>query len=285
MMSRAVPPSPHRDFCLWPYAPAEPPGPHSADGAELLLLLTGAVGAAEPWRGIIAGLRRALGPHATVWGLKWDGGQLSVELYFYDYARVERRTGLPEAMAALERVLADGVTLDPTVPYFMVSLELPLRPQGLAPIETADIYIGNPGSAVSSGLCYRLDAEGMELKNLYFFFDRQTGWDDFLGKLACSAQVPLRRIDLAHMAPGWLTACRTVVAANKRRADAVYFSGIPAAALLRFLGEFGWPVPLAQAFAAERARYDHLLFDVGFDYALDAAGAVRRGKSSLYAVC
>lgn len=281
-MSRRA--SPYRDFCLWPYEPAAPAAPDAADGAALLLLLAEAAGARDAWAAIVAGLRRRLGPHETVWGLKWDGAALSAELYFYDYARLQRRTGLAEARAALDEVLAPGIELDPAIPYFMVSLDLPMRPAGRAPLAAVDVYVGNPGSAVSSGLCYRHDATGSELKNLYFFFDRARGFAEFEAKLGCSAQVPLGRLDRAVVAPDWLTDCRTVVAANKRRADAVYFSGIGVPALARFTRDFGWPAPLRDALADALPRFAHLRFDVGFDYALQG-GAVVRGKSSLYAVC
>lgn len=281
-MSRRA--SPYRDFCLWPYEPAAAADAASADGAALLLLLAEAAGARDAWVGIVAGLQRALGPNQTVWGLKWDGVALSAELYFYDYARLQRRVGLAEARAALDDVLAPGVEVDPAIPYFMVSLDVPMRPAARAPLAAVDVYIGNPGSALSSGLCYRHDAAGAELKNLYFFFDRIRSFEEFEAKIGCSAQVPLGRLDRAVVAPDWLTACRTVVAANKRRADAVYFSGISAAALARFTREFAWPAAIRDALAAELHRFAHLRFDVGFDYALQG-GAVVRGKSSLYAVC
>lgn len=276
--------SPYRDFCLWPYEPAAAPTPHSADGAALLLLLAEAVGAREDWAGIVAGLQRRLGPYRTVWGLKWDGRMLSAELYFYDYARLQRRTSLAAARAALDEILAPGIELDPTVPYFMVSFELPMRPGPRRALLEADVYLGNPGSALSSGLCYRHDVQGAELKNLYFFFDRAQAWDEFESKLACSAQIPLGQMDLARVAPAWLRECRTVVAANKRRADAVYFSGLRVAALVRFVRDFGWPPVMQQALEEDAHRFAHLRFDVGYDYAL-RDGAIAPGKSSFYGVC
>lgn len=276
--------TPYRDFCLWSYPPAAAPVPGSGDGAALLLLLAEAAGVRDEWAAVVAGLQRHLGSHETVWGLKWDGTALSAELYFYDYARAARRVGLAEARAALDDVLAPGVELDPGLPYFMVSLDLPLRPVARVPLEAVDVYVGNPGSNVSSGLCYRHDAAGRAFKNLYCFFDRAREFDEFRDKLACSALAPLNASSLEALAPNWLTDCRTVVAANKRHADAAYFSGISAAAAVRFVDAHGWPEALRAALRDEAWRFAHLTLDVGFDFAIES-GAIVQPKSSLYGVC
>ncbi len=274
----------YRDFCLWPYAPAAEPLPGSGDGAALLLLLAEAAGARAEWAAVVAALRRHLGPHETVWGLKWDGAALAAELYFYDYARCARRTGLAEARAALDEWLAPGVEVDPALPYFMVSVELPMRPGARRPLAEADVYVGNPGSRVSSGLCYRHDAHGTEFRNLYCFFDRAREFEDFAAKLGCSALLPLGHPAFAEVAPAWLAECRVVVAANKRRTDAAYFSGLRMDAVQRWLAELGWPAALRDALREEAWRFAHLTLDVGHDFVLEN-GALRRPKSGLYGVC
>jgi len=57
-------------------------------------------------------------------------------------------------------------------PYFMFSVEVSAQHiDAEAPVDQIDLYIGNPGSAVSSGICYGLTHSGMELRNFYFFFN------------------------------------------------------------------------------------------------------------------
>ncbi len=278
------PASPYRDFCLWPYAPAGDAVPGSGDGAALLLLLAEAAGARAEWAEIVGHLQRGLGPYQTVWGLKWDGAALSTELYFYDYARRERRIGLAQARGALDAWLAPGVEVDPALPYFMVSFELPWHPRARAPLAEVDVYVGNPGSTVSSGLCHRHTAQGIELRNLYCFFDRAREYDAFLDKLACSGVQRLGEAELGALAPAWLAQCRTVVAANKRAADGAYFSGLRADAAARFIAECGWPAALCDALREAAWRFAHLTLDVGFDFRFEG-GALLRPKSSLYGVC
>lgn len=274
-----------RDFCLWPYQPPAPPAPDALDGAAPLLAAAQRAGCGEDWAALVAGVRQALGAYATVWGLKQDGGAHSVELYFYDYARRERRVPFARALAALGRFVRADVQVDEALPYFMVSVELPLAPGALPHrVLAADVYIGNPGSSVSSGICYRVDATGVaEMKNFYFFFDREKEWEEIEGKLACGMHAGRDPGALERLLPGWLADCKTIVVANKRAADALYFSRITAAQLARWLRAAGWPAEMAAPFEEAPQRWRHLLFDVGQDFALQD-GRVTPGKSSWYGV-
>jgi len=274
-----------RDFCLWPYQPPAPPAPDALDGAAPLLAAARHAGCGEDWATLVADLRQALGPYATVWGLKQEGGAHSVELYFYDYARHERRVSLSRALAGLGRFVQAEVEVDEALPYFMVSIELPLA-LGALPhrVREVDVYIGNPGSSVSSGICYRVDeTAATTMKNFYFFFDRAKQWAEIKGKLACGIQVGRDAGALDRLLPDWLAQCQTIVVANKRHGDALYFSRITVAQLTRWLREFGWPDHMASLFERQAPRFRHMLFDVGFDFAL-CDGRVSPGKSSWYGV-
>ena len=273
-----------RDFCLWPYSPPQPPLADALDGADLLLAMAALLGCEEDWRALVADVRAALGPYATVWGVKHEAGRFGVELYFYDYARRERGVSLARALAALGPRVQATVRVEEALPYFMVSVELPFGPGAFpAEVEAADVYIGNPGSTVSSGICYRVDAAGCELKNFYFFFDRVKEWDAVLGKLGCGMQAALDPDAAARLMPDWLRDCRTVVVANKRHADALYLSGITAGQLARWLEWQAWPTEFAALVQGGAARWRHLLFDVGHDF-VARDGVVRTQKSSCYGV-
>ncbi len=273
-----------RDFCLWPYAPPLPPLPDALDGAAPLLAAADAAGCGAEWRDLVAALRAALGPYATVWGVKWDGARLAAELYFYDYARQGRRVSLARVLAALGPFLSCPVRLDDALPYFMVSLDLPMAPGGFpARLEAVDAYLGNPGSTVSSGICYRVAAGQAELKNFYFFFDRRREWDAALEKLRTGMRVAADPGAVDRLLPAWLSDCRTVVVANKRQADALYVSGIDVAQLQRYLREHRHPPALVEHLGANAPRYRHLLFDVGCDLVLEH-GRVVANKSSFYGV-
>jgi hypothetical protein len=274
---------PALDFCLWPYDP--PASVHGASLAGINLLYAAAAGAGclDRYRALADNLRRALGPFRSVWGAKWNGTSLSAEFYFYDYKRLERSVPfhrIARAFAPVEVTapVNDGIT------YFMASLELPMTAGAWPPrIAEADIYVGNPGSQVSSGICYQIGAAGAELKNFYFFFDAKDEWDSILAKAACSAQLPLTDFVLDEVLPPYLRECRVIVIANKRRHDAIYFSGIGIAQLIRFLENFRYPAPLIDYAKRESANFAHLSFDVGFDYRFEQ-GRLVTSKSSFYNV-
>jgi hypothetical protein len=278
-----LPPDAFRDFCLWPYEPPAIPVAGAADGQDMLLALVDAAGGDGAWRDIAAALRRDLGSYATVWGLKQSAAGLSVELYFYDYARLGRGVSIGRVATALAGLVPCALPVDETIPYFMFSFELPLRGAATAVVDAVDIYIGNPGSAVSSGICYRHDGRQAELKSFYFFFDREADWDDIVDKLCCSAQLPMRLLEVETILPPWLTACRRIVVANKRGADGIYCSGLGVENLLRFAGHAGFPAAIRDGLQALAPRLGHMKFDVGFDMAVQDSRAVL-AKSSFYGV-
>ena len=280
----ARPSDPALDFCLWPYDPPAAPHAGSLAGVNLLYVAAADAGCLPAYSGMVANLRATLGDFRTVWGLKWNGEASSCEFYFYDYERLERATPFSRIAAAFAPHCAVAVPVDDAIPYFMVSLEAPMAAHGFpARVESADIYIGNPGSRVSSGICYLVDAAGTELKNFYFFFDARSEWDDIVAKAGCSALTPLASFPLDDVLPPWLRDCRVIVVANKRRHDAVYFSGIGIAQLIRFLRHFGYPPGLIAYAERQAPNLAHLCFDVGFDYRMEGGRLVTL-KSGFYNV-
>jgi hypothetical protein len=273
------------DFCLWAYDPPAPMRRGDLRGVNLLYAAAELRGCQDAYRRAASALRAELGAFRTVWGVKKNGATLSSEFYFYDYERLERAASFARIAAAFAPVAEVAVEVDQAIPYFMTSIELPMAPGALpARIEAADIYIGNPGSGVSSGICYEVGQGGRtELKNFYFFFDAQADWDSVVAKAGCSAHVPFGALEPDELFPDWLRAARVAVIANKRYHDSVYFSGVGIDALIRFLRRFEYPQALADYAEANRAAFGHLQFDVGFDYRVEG-GRLITAKSSFYNV-
>jgi hypothetical protein len=266
------------DFCLWDYPPLSPPqGKLLSDN----LLWKALDGAGPALSAACEKLRAALGPGQTVYGVKTLGGKLSFEFYFYDYARLERRVSVSRVLKALAPLRCD-LTPPEGRPYFMFSLDLDEEIcSGRRPLETINVYIGNPGSQVSSGICYEQTAAGFRLANFYFFFDREKQRADIEAKAACSAHHDLRRFPRDEVLRPELMSAQVVVVANKPDRDGVYFSRLPVDPFLGFLRRAGFPAPLVAFAEQHRGELDHLCYDIGFDYLIRDGRAVVL-KSAFY---
>ncbi len=274
---------PSLDYCLWPYDPPALPGRDSWQSSALLYQSFEAAGLGGRMIAVCDALLEANGPFRTVWGVKHAAGRLSWEFYFYDYARTARRFDTRAFAAAVGGIVpvAAPLTGDGR-PYFMFSVELTAEHDaGRAAVEQFDLYIGNPGSTLSSGLCYGLSAAGFELRNLYFFFDAATQREEIEGKIAATAQIPQSGLLLADLLWPEQTA-QTIVVANKRHADSVYFSRIPSDQLVLCLDRLGFPEELRRFARANSHRFAHLLFDVGYDWTAAPGGRPTFGKGSFY---
>ncbi|MBK8083177.1 MAG: hypothetical protein IPK28_04670 [Devosia sp.] len=270
----------YADYCQWPYDPPAPVGGKWRQ-VSLLWLALDAAGADPRLAAACRELRRALGGFRTVYGVKLADGRLSFEFYFYDYDRLDRSLSIPRVLSALSPFVRCELPPVERRPYFMFSLDLDdAIVSGRAPLAEIDVYVGNPGSTVSSGICYAHRSEGLELKNFYFFFDARAERAQIADKVATSAYLDAGR-DLEEILWPELRDCGVVVVANKRNRDGVYFSRIRASQFQHFLYRAGWPAAIAGAFDAELPRFDHLLYDVGIDYAVED-GRVVITKSAFY---
>jgi hypothetical protein len=270
----------YADYCQWPYDPPAPTGGKLRQSS----LLWAALDAADAHPHLAAAcreLRRVLGPFRTVYGVKLQGGRLSFEFYFYDYARLERDLSIPAVLAALSPYVNCDLPPVEQRPYFMFSLDLDdAIVTGQAPLAEIDVYLGNPGSTVSSGICYAHRAEGLELKNFYFFFDARSEQRHIADKVAASAHLDAS-FDLDQILWPEMVDCGVIVVANKRRHDGIYFSRIRSTQLGQFFARAGWPAELRGLYAQHARRFDHLLFDIGIDYAVENGRAVIL-KSAFY---
>jgi hypothetical protein len=274
---------PPLDYCHWPY---ERPAKVSAgawQSSALLYQSFKVAGLSDRVLALCDAIRAAAGPFQTVWGVKWADGRLSWEFYFYDYTRMQRRFGTAAFRQTCTGPLNLRVPDGDDRPYFMFSVELDARQiEHAEPVTQLDLYIGNPGSSVSSGICYGLSAAGMELRNFYFFFDAKAHFHDIREKIVSNAHVPLARLRIEDILWPDMDDAQTIVVANKRFNDGLYFSRIRAKKLLLFLDRMEFPVPMRAFLRDNLARFDHLLFDVGYDYRPSQQGGLQLLKGSFY---
>lgn len=273
---------PPLDYCLWPYDPPRLPDAQSWQSSALLYHSFAHAGLSGRMIALCDALRARVGPFGTVWGVKCRDGALSWEFYFYDYARMDRRFSIRDFTEATRGIL--NVDLPPADdrPYFMFSVEVGAEHLAGRPVEQIDLYIGSPDSALTSGICYGLGREGLELRNFYFFFDAARHAQDIRDKIASNAHVPQQRLDLDDVLWPEMAAAQTIVVANKRHNDGLYFSRIGVRELTEFQQRLAMPRGMRDFLTDNAARFSHLLFDVGYDYLPDPEGGLRYLKGSFY---
>jgi hypothetical protein len=271
----------YRDYCLWDYTPPAPTAGKLRQ-ASLLWHSFDVLGAPPALRRMVEALRAELGPFRISWGVKRIGDRFSWELYFYDYARLERTVSIERVLGALSPFAPSRLSLSGARPYFMFSVDLDHElGEGRRGIDEISVYIGNPGSSVSSGISYQLSAEELRLGNLYYFFDAEADVEDIIAKVACSSHLDLAGLPIDQILWPELRRCGVIVVANKRYNDGVYFSRITIDQLIGFLDRLDYPAPLRAFLGAHRDRLDHLLYDVGIDYRM-VDGRIEVVKSAYY---
>lgn len=274
---------PALNYCLWSYAPVAP-SEDKFRSINLLLQSFDCAGLDDGACAIIDAIRDGIGPFRTVFGVKLIDGRLAWELYFYDYARRERSVSMTRVLDAIRPLAACPVRPNENLPYFMFSLDLDdALARGRRDLDVIHMYIGNPGSSVSSGIAYALTPAGPRLENFYFFFDADSQMREIARKVASSAWFDETALPLDAVLWPELRRCRTICVANKQTHDCIYFSGVDVGQLLWFLERLGYPAPIVDFVRENRCRLDHLLFDVGFDYRVED-GRLQVLKSGYYGV-
>jgi hypothetical protein len=133
-------------------------------------------------------------------------------------------------------------------------------------VDIAHLYIGNPGSMVSSGIAYRQDASGLSLENFYFFFDAMSEQEKIVDKMTESVFWDVDPDRLGELLRDELRNCDTICLANKPQCDTVYYSGIDVRQLLFFCQWQNYPQRFIEFLMANAFQLDHLKYDVGVDY-------------------
>lgn len=277
------PSDPARDYCLWPYDPIEPVSENALRSSALLYHSFAVAGVSDRMIALCDVLHEQVGPFNTVWGVKHADGELSWEFYFYDYKRMERVFDTASFINSTRGLLNVTAPAGDDHPYFMFSVGIDDRNVvGAVPVDQLDLYIGNPGSAVSSGICYGLTQDGFNMRNFYFFFDAKEHFHDIRAKIVSNAHVPLKQLRIEDIMWPKMEAAKVVVVANKRFNDGLYFSRIPVDCLLYFMERLNFPEELRDYAVRNRDNLAHHLFDVGYDYLPDPNGGLRYLKGSYY---
>ena len=274
---------PALNYCLWQYAPTRP-AEDNFRSINLLLHSFELAGIDERAYDIVDAIRDAIGPFRTVFGVKLIAGRLAWEFYFYDYARRQREVSISRVLEAIRPFVRCEVRPNESLPYFMFSLDLDDDlAAGRRELDVVHMYVGNPGSTVSSGIAYAVRPGGVTLENFYFFFDAERQLNEAAGKICSSAHFDDLRMSVDAVLVPQLRRCQTICVANKQTHDCVYFSGVDVSQLAHFLERLAYPESTLAFVRQHAARLDHLLFDVGFDYRMEA-GQLAILKSGYYGV-
>jgi hypothetical protein len=271
------------NYCLWPYQPVAPTD-DKFRGINVLYQSFDFAGMSPRAYELVEAIRDAIGPFQTVFGIKLLGERMGWEFYFYDYLRRERRVSISRVLDAIRPFARCDIVPNENLPYFMFSIDVDDDlANGRRDLDVVHMYVGNPGSTVSSGIAYALRPQSSTLENFYFFFDAKTQLQQAADKVFCSAYVDPAQIPADRILLPQLRDCRTICVANKRQNDCIYFSEINVEQLLFFLHRFDYPRPIVDFFETRRASLDHLLYDVGIDYRVEGS-QVRALKSGYYNV-
>jgi hypothetical protein len=272
VMMQMGPADPLLNYCQWDYRSALP-SVGKLRASSLLFLACSMMPNSRDLAETVLAVQHVIGEYRGVFGVKWDGTGLEIEIYIYDYARERRLFSLEHVTRFSNGVLSTPVQIPKTVPYFMFSFDLTpelIESGGL--IDRVHVYIGNPGSNVSSGISYLYTCKEICKENVYFFFDSYEEVDSIRGKLSCSLSSKgtnnsFYSLYLPYMDPSF---CATVCVANKRYTDTLYLSGVPVHYLLKMLKEYDWPAPFPRFVSQQIDMLGHLHYDIGFDYSLRA---------------
>ena len=279
----ATPSDPYRNYCLWQYAPVAP-AEDKFRAVNLLYHAFDAAGIDGRAFDFVAAIRGGIGAFRTVWGTKLIDGSLAWEFYFYDYARRDREVSMSAVVDAIAPFATCPVPVNESLNYFMFSIDVDDDlVTGKRPLDVVHMYVGNPGSSVSSGICYALTAADARLENLYYFFDAATMLPAAADKIGDSAWVDETRMPMDNLLWPELCDCQTICVANKQHNDTVYFAGVNVDQLLLFFDRVGYPSEIVDFVRTHRDDLDHLLYDVGYDYRSDGRD-VEILKSGYYGI-
>lgn len=250
------------DYVLLEYQPVASPVA-KLRSLNLLVESFALAGVEREGLAVMHAVRDALGPFRTVWGIKWHHArrELGWELYFYDYQREHADLSI----ANLGKILAPHVTVggrEPRpLPWHMFSIEFDRAQLCEGKPSAVDIYVDMRS--------YKSLGHEFVFENVYTFHHAYAEIDEILHRIrACTHFDP--ELDRLHrLVPPHLLNCRKVCVANKRSADALYFSRVTTRALQRFLVEQRWPAELAGYVEGWSDQLNHLLWDVGIDYRSD----------------
>lgn len=273
-LERCGPADLFHDYVLDPYPPRAPVA-EQLRSVSLLHEAFALTGVEDEGAALIDTVRRELGPFRTVFGVKHqqDLGVTGFELYFYDFGRVHPDLSIER----MQEILAPHVALSArprrAIPWHMFSVELTaedLRKRASVP---AHVYVDMRS--------YLLSDDSLTMENVYTFHDPRREIEHVLHRLRASLHTDLSPRALAELIPPALFRCHRLCVANKRTADAVYFSRVPTAAMLGFLRARAWPAPLVAMVESHADEFEHLFWCLGMDFTQSGESPVI-SKSGVY---
>ncbi|MCP4776931.1 MAG: hypothetical protein GY880_22140 [Planctomycetaceae bacterium] len=279
---------PFLNYCHWNYDSPLPDtslhAPNRLRPSSLLVFALRAMDDSQRTLKTIRNIQEGVGLHRCVYGIKWFENHWESEVYVYDYQRCNRILSVDRFLRATCGELKSLVTVDDSIPYFMFSFDL--GPNSITPegeIGGLNIYVGNPGSTVSSGISYYFEKDVRLLKNFYFFFDAQRQQDEIKEKILCSIFGPRSLEQLGEILCPILSDCTTICLSNKPECNTIYFSGVDCQQLIHFLEWQNYPDDFKGFVAQHRNRLNHLRYDVGIDYRYEGNQVVFL-KTGIYGV-
>lgn len=263
---RMRPGDPYFNYCHWKYDPPAA-GTGKLRPSALLYQAVAEMPHGDWVLETLRAIQTGIGDFRSVYGIKQIDGQWALEIYIYDYERQNRVVSIERLEAASLGRLTFPRSVDSRVPYFMFSFDLTEKAalqNGL--LDSVHVYIGNPGSDVSSGIAYEFTNHSRQLENFYFFFDASRHQQEIVDKLECSVFLDSWSLPAEQLYLPELRNCHTICLANKRTCDTIYFSGVNVDQLLFFLAWQKYPAPFVRFVEEHHHELDHLLYDVGVDY-------------------
>lgn len=270
------PDDPFRDFCEWDYTPVTAPDTETLRQSAFLLNALAQTPEGDHLAAVFGRIQDRWGAFNTVWGVKSTGGALSWELYFYDYARIDRRLGIAALQECLPELVAPGLAAADQWPWFMFSVEFDATTVGSAGIASVDLYFDHEGGTISAGLSEVWDGSTRRRKNDYRFYRSFPDRTEILRDLSSLPPLP------SPMQPGRYEE-DVFVMARKSHSSAIYFSRVPVWQTLKFAEDTGFSLPLTAALEADAAALAPYLFDLGIDYSVQAGESLIR-RSAIYGI-
>lgn len=266
------------DFTMQPYRSPVPRSESPLSSASLLALSSDLLDPTGATRSVLAVLRWNLGHSRTIFAIVQEQTGVSWEFYWYNVAGLVA-IGLDDVVSAFGGLVSTNGPWANQVPDKpeVFSLDLGLGEiRGERPLEHVNLYTGNLTSPVPSGLNYRLDNSGLQLRNLYHRF---SGVD--LAGVRQQLSSSLHIADPEHAIWSELLPCESIHVANKARRDGLYWGGVSVDQLIWFLARTNQSLEFTNHVVANKHHLAHLRFDLGVDF---RHGTLSPVKTAIYGV-
>lgn len=267
---------PFRDFCQWDYDPMVAPDQATLQQSALLLNSLEQTPVGRQLLDIFTRIQACWGEFNTVWGIKSTDGILSWELYFYDYARDERRLGISDLAKCLPELVAPGLASADRWPWFMFSVEFDGNTLKTGGIKSVDLYFEDEGGTISAGVSEVWDGKLRQRKNDYRFYRSALDRAELQNDLCDLPNLP------EPLAPGRYGE-EIFVISRKAISSAVYFSRVDVQRTLQFAYENGFSPALTACLAADANALAPYRFDLGIDFSVQSGKSVVR-RSAIYGI-